>query len=86
MLFAYPVVHLQLCCRSQTDGPPLFGSLGCVDGKRVLGLIQYWHQYCHFIDEYVEILDRREEMNQSEGFKDSKLHEVNRSSLPSSHR
>ncbi len=54
----HPVVHLQLCSRSQADGPPLFGSLCCIDGKCVFGVIQYWHQDCHIVNEHVEILAR----------------------------
>lgn len=54
---AHPVVHLQLSCRSQADGPPLFGSLCCIDGKRVFGLIQYRHQDRHFINKHMKILD-----------------------------
>lgn len=56
-LLTYPVMHLQLggCC--QPDGPPLFGPLRSVDGKRVFGVTaEHRNQDGDLIDESMKVL------------------------------
>lgn len=55
-LHTHPVMHFQLRGSCQSDGPPLFGALRSVDGKRVFAVIQHRDQDGHFVDEGMKIL------------------------------